>query len=123
MNSQTSTDATDLQLSFVLRLGEFFSYPFLDQDCFFDTSSRCDPPYGLGLTLIKTDRYLVSTSRKDRFRDFLQLFLEIGDIVRIPETGEFFDRVCLGYLLALHFFFHCLNRRSSLGVIGRAVIG
>ena len=67
----------------------------------------------------------VSFDREDITRVAVEMKIDLpknlGDVVGVPKSGQFCDRVCLWD--PAHRFFACLNRRISFLVIGRAVTG
>src|SRR5437870_2972064 len=63
------------------------------------------------------------TANENRLGDFLQFILEIGQVVGIPELGQFLNGIGLRQLGFLHRLFHFRYLRFSPAVISRAVTG
>ena len=78
--------------------------------------------FGLMRTQVNRNR---GTRRalKDRIADFFQLVLELRQVMAVPESSEFLNRISRRDLMSFHCFFHRLNCRFSFSVIARAVTG
>jgi hypothetical protein len=71
------------------RAGDLFTRPLMNQVDIGHASGLGQTVHGLRLTRFQSEGE-GRVADEDRFGDFLQLLLEVGQVVRIPELGQFF---------------------------------